>query len=78
VLDYAADRVVEVSTGNGAGLRVSWNGQDMGVLGGLDEVVTRLWTAAAILTPTSTISPTVTNNPLPTPSTTPAPAEAAT
>ena len=58
VLDYAADRIVEVSTGNGAGVRVSWNGQDQGLLGGLDEVVTRLWTAVAMVTPTSTASPT--------------------
>jgi len=66
VLDYSGDRVVEVSTGNGAGVRVSWNGQDIGRMGGLDEVVTRLWTSAAMLTPTPTISPTTTNTRPPT------------
>jgi transcriptional regulator with XRE-family HTH domain len=76
VLDYAADRIVEVSTGNGAGVRVSWNGQDQGLLGGVDEVVTRLWTAVAMLTPTPTISPTAlsteTPSPSPAPTVTPA------
>lgn len=66
VLDYSGDRIVEVSTGNGAGVRVSWNGQDIGLMGGLDEIVTRLWTSAAMLTPTPTISPTATNTRPPT------------
>ncbi len=66
VLDYTADRVIEVSTGNGAALRVAWNGQDTGVLGALDEVVTRLWTAAAMLTPTPTVTVTPTASPPPT------------
>lgn len=71
VKDYSGDRIVEVSTGNGAGIRISWNGQDQGLMGGLDEVVTRLWTSAAMLTPTSTISPTTTST-VP-PSATPSP-----
>jgi transcriptional regulator with XRE-family HTH domain len=65
VLDYTADRVIEVSTGNAAALRVSWNGQDAGVLGALDEVVTRLWTSVAVLTPTPTVTVTPTASPPP-------------
>ncbi|HET6947422.1 MAG TPA: RodZ domain-containing protein [bacterium] len=66
VLDYAADRLIEVSTGNGAAVRVLWNGQDTGLMGALDEVVTRLWTSVAVLTPTPTITPTVSASPPPT------------
>jgi hypothetical protein len=71
VLDYTADRVLEVSTGNGAGVRITWNGEDQGLMGGLDEVVTRLWTAVAVLTPTPTVSPTGTGTPVPSPTVAP-------
>jgi cytoskeleton protein RodZ len=76
VLDYAADRVIEVSTGNGAALRISWNGQDLGVMGALDEVVTRLWTSVAILTPTPTVTATFTASPPPTSTPVPSPTTA--
>ncbi|HSB90972.1 MAG TPA: RodZ domain-containing protein [Anaerolineales bacterium] len=71
VLDYTADRVLEVSTGNGAGVRITWNGEDQGLMGGLDEVVTRLWTAVAVLTPTPTVSPTGTGTAVPSPTVAP-------
>lgn len=62
VLEFLADQVVEVSTGNGAGVRVFYNGVDQGLMGELGLVVSRLWTLEGILTPT----PTVTRTPLPT------------
>ncbi len=65
ILDLSAADVIEVSTGNGAAFRVSWNGQDLGSLGGLDEVVTRLWTGDGPITPTPTSSPTPTVTPPP-------------
>jgi len=60
VLDLSGERLVEVSTGNGAGLRVTLNGTDMGTMGGLDEAVTRLWTPDGEITPTPTVTPTPT------------------
>ena len=60
--EYLADQVVEVSTGNGAGVRVFYNASDQGLMGELGQVVSKLWTLEGILTPT----PTVTRTPLPT------------
>jgi cytoskeletal protein RodZ len=60
--EYLADQVVEVSTGNGAGIRVFYNGVDQGLMGELGQVVSKLWTLEGLLTPT----PTVTRTPLPT------------
>ena len=52
LLEYQARNVIEVATGNGAALRVFYNGQEEGTLGGFGEVVTRLWTLAGAITPT--------------------------
>lgn len=60
IIDLLGERIVEVTTGNGAGVKLSVNGQDLGVMGGLDEAVTRLWTVAGEVTPTPTITPTPT------------------
>jgi cytoskeletal protein RodZ len=76
LLEYLGQEVVEVTTGNGAGLHVFYNGEDQGSLGGLGEVVTRLWTRSGAVTPTPTATRTPTATPLqsltPTPSMTPA------
>jgi transcriptional regulator with XRE-family HTH domain len=63
LLEYQARNVIEVATGNGAGLRVFYNGQDEGTLGGFGEVVTRLWTLAGAITPTPTQTRTATATP---------------
>jgi hypothetical protein len=60
IVDLVGERIVEVTTGNGAGVRVSVNGRDLGMMGGLDEAVTRLWTIAGEVSPTPTITPTPT------------------
>ena len=77
LLEYLGQEVVEVTTGNGAGLHVFYNGEDQGALGGLGEVVTRLWTRTGLITPTPTPTRTPTATPLrsptPTPTATPAP-----
>jgi cytoskeletal protein RodZ len=65
VIDLNGDRLVEVTTGNAAGLRLTLNGVDLGVLGGLDQAVTRLWTPAGEITPTPTVTPTPTTTPRP-------------
>ena len=69
VIDLSASRQVEVTTGNGAGLRVTLNGVDLGPMGGLDEALTRIWTTEGEITATPTItpSPTVTPRPSATP-----------
>jgi cytoskeletal protein RodZ len=61
-LEYFADQIVEVSTGNGAGVRVFYNNVDQGLMGELGQVVSKLWTLEGPLTPT----PTTTRTPLPT------------
>jgi hypothetical protein len=65
ILDLSGDQVVEVTTGNGAAFHLALNGTDLGLLGGLDEVVIRLWTSEGEITPTPTITPTTTQTPRP-------------
>lgn len=65
IIDLSGDRQVEVTTGNGAGLRVTLNGVDLGPMGGLDEALTRIWTPDGEITPTPTVTPTPTATPRP-------------
>jgi transcriptional regulator with XRE-family HTH domain len=65
IIDLAADRLIEVTTGNGAGLRVTLNGVDLGLMGALDEALTRIWTPDGEITPTPTVTPTPTITPRP-------------
>lgn len=69
MLEFQGRQVVEVTTGNGAGIRVYYNGQDQGRLGGFAEVVIRLWDLSGSMTPTPTLQliPTETSTPTPTP-----------
>jgi len=69
LLEYVGQELIEINTGNGAGLRVYYNGEDQGTLGDLGEVVTRLWTPDGVITPT----PTQTRTPTATPPITPTP-----
>jgi len=57
VLEYRATKGIEVTTGNGAGVRAIYNGQDQGLLGGLGQVVIRIWTLTGVQTPTPTSTP---------------------
>lgn len=61
---FSADEQVMVLTGDGSALRVSYNGQDLGLMGGMGEVVSNVYTIAGVVTPTATIPPTATNTPL--------------
>ena len=58
--DFTGLTMVELSTGNGQGTRVIFNGVDQGLLGELGEVVIRLWTEAGMQTPTPTVAPVAT------------------
>lgn len=62
-LTLIAENLIEISTGNAAGVRIFYNEQDQGVLGELGQVVTRLWTLAGPITPTPTQTPTPTVTP---------------
>jgi cytoskeletal protein RodZ len=70
---YEAENQVELLTGNGAALRITYNGRDLGLMGDIGEVVSRVYTIAGAVTPTSTIppTPTVTLPTTPTPTPTP-------
>lgn len=77
-LEFQAEKTIELITGNGAGLHVFLNGQDLGRLGDLGQDVDRIYTVTGPQTPTPTPSPTPTITPrissTPTPSSTPVPA----
>jgi len=75
VLQYEAAQSITILAGNGAGLNVSYNGQDIGLLGARGEVVEWLFTLEGDMTPTPTltITPTGTSVPTPTPTRTPTP-----
>ncbi|MBM3123810.1 MAG: DUF4115 domain-containing protein [Chloroflexi bacterium] len=78
---YEAENQVELLTGNGAALRITYNGRDLGLMGNIGEVVSRVYTIAGVVTPTSTVPPTptatlpTTPTPSPTPTLAPTPEE---
>jgi cytoskeletal protein RodZ len=60
---YQAAGQIEVLVGNGAALRVNYNGRDLGLMGNFGEVVDRLYTVQGVATPTPTPLPTRTPTP---------------
>lgn len=58
---FEADDQVVILTGNAAAIRVTYNGRDLGLMGGVGEVVSRVYLVSGIATPTATIPPTPTN-----------------
>ncbi len=60
---FAGDDAVEILTGNAAGLHITYNDAELGVLGFYGEVVNFVITADGIQTPTPTVSPTATETP---------------
>lgn len=64
---FGGELSIEVLTGNAAGVEVIYNQRDLGAMGLYGEVVSRIFTAEGVATPTPTITLT------PTPSDTPAP-----
>ncbi len=71
--DYLGEERVEVFTGNGGGIRVIFNGQDLGLMGDIGQVVTRVWTPRGGQTPTPTQTLTPTASPEMTETATPTP-----
>jgi|CXWL01.1.fsa_nt_gi cytoskeletal protein RodZ len=72
---FNAKNQVVILTGNASALRITYNGQDLGLMGGIGEVVSRVYLISGVVTPTATIPPTPTVTPLvtstPTPTSTP-------
>jgi cytoskeleton protein RodZ len=60
---FTGQQSVEVSTGNGAGVRIYYNGQDQGTMGDVGQIVIRVWTLDGVLTPTPTQTQTPTASP---------------
>jgi cytoskeletal protein RodZ len=58
---FEANDQVMVLTGNAAALRIIHNGRDLGLMGNVGEVISRVYLIAGVVTPTATISPTPTN-----------------
>jgi cytoskeletal protein RodZ len=71
VYSFAGDKTIEILTGSGSALQVSYNEQDLGVLGTYGEAVDFVVTVDGVQTPTPTITPTPTETP--TPAVTPTP-----
>jgi cytoskeletal protein RodZ len=62
-LRFSGDQTVEITTGNAAGLRIFFNGQDQGLLGEVGQVVSRIWTLNGIITLTPTETRVATSTP---------------
>jgi len=63
---YSAANQIEVLTGNAAALQIYYNQEDLGVMGYLNQVSDRIYTADGIIMPTATITltPTITPTPI--------------
>ena len=72
--DFVAQSVAEVTTGDGASVRIILNQRDLGLLGGPDEVVIRQFISTGMIT----VTPTITLTPSETPTPSPVPTETAT
>jgi cytoskeletal protein RodZ len=64
---YEAEDQVEILVGSGAAIRLAYNGRDLGLMGTFGEVVSNIYRAEGIITPTALPSPTPTNTLPPSP-----------
>jgi hypothetical protein len=62
---FEAEDQVEILVGSGAAVRVAYNGRDLGLMGTFGQVVSNIYRAEEIITPTSLPSPTPTETVLP-------------
>ncbi len=69
---YSAGEKIDLLTGNGAGIKVFFNQNEIGILGEVGEVVSVSFTAAGMIIPTPQVPPTPTVTPVP-PTPTPEP-----
>ena len=64
---YEAEDQVEVLVGSGAAIRIAYNGRDLGLMGTFGQVVSNIYTAEEIITPTALPTPTITSTAQPSP-----------
>lgn len=57
LLEFQGEQLIKVTTANGGGVRVFFRGDDQGLLGELNEIVTRLWVQSGAITPTPSATP---------------------
>ncbi len=55
--EFQGEQLIKVTTANGGGVRVFFRGDDQGLLGELNEIVTRLWVRSGAITPTPSATP---------------------
>ena len=60
LLEFQAQRTIEVVTGNGGGVRAFFQGEDTGLMGEFGEAVIRIWSEGGLITPTPTATPQIT------------------
>ncbi len=58
---FEAENQVVILTGNAAALRINYNGNDLGLMGSVGEVISRVYLITGVVTPTATIPPTPTS-----------------
>lgn len=63
---FEAEEQIEVLVGSGAAIRIVYNGRDMGLLGSFGQVISNIYLADDIITPTGMPSATATITPTPT------------
>jgi hypothetical protein len=73
---FAGNERIELLTGDGAGLQVYFNQQDLGQLGSFGEVVERIFSIEGVQTATPAVP--LTSTPVPTSTVTPTPTPTAT
>lgn len=61
---FEAEEKIEILCGNAAALRITYNGRDLGLMGNVGEVASRIYTISGIVAPTSTPTPSATITPL--------------
>ena len=54
VLEFQGQQTIEVITGNGGGVRVFFQGEDLGLMGEFGDAVVRIWAEQGLITPTAT------------------------
>lgn len=64
---FEAEDQVEVLVGSGAAIRIAYNGRDLGLMGTFGQIVSNIYRADEIITPTALPSPTPTNTLPPSP-----------
>lgn len=60
---YQAARQIEILVGDAAAVKITYNGRDLGLMGGFGEVLDRVYTQQGVVTPTATLAPTRTPTP---------------